>query len=173
MHKVELVWQHGSMSTDHDRSIGTKSARRRAKYLARQNRELVAQLVQIRRDAGLTQNEVARLLGHTQQAVSEFERMLAPASLSRISNYAQAVGALVTHHVAKDNGQLETHGDRWIQFVELPAASHEDAFTEAPPVLGYKRAINADSAVAYKQGFSGTAVSTAAVSRRTDFALSA
>lgn len=161
------------MATDHDRSIGTRSARRRAKYLARQNRELVAQLVQIRKDAGLTQSQVAQLLGHTQQAVSEFERMLAPVSLSRISNYAQAVGALVSHHVAKDTGQLETHGDRWIQFVELPPASPEDAFTEARPALAYNRAISPESTVSNQPGFSGVAVSTAAISRRTDFALSA
>ncbi|MFS0716698.1 helix-turn-helix transcriptional regulator [Arthrobacter sp. 1P04PC] len=161
------------MPTDHDRSIGTKSARRRAKYLSRQNRELVAQLVQIRKEAGLRQDEVAKLLGHSQQAVSEFERMVTPASLSRISNYAQAVGALVTHHVAKDTGQLEVHGDRWIQFVELPVALHEAASAETPLPLEYKRNFSEDVPSTYTIGFSGIAVSTAAISRRTDFALSA
>lgn len=161
------------MATDHNLSIGTKSARRRAKYLARQNRELIAKLVQIRKDAGLTQGDVAQLLGHTQQAVSEFERMLAPASMSRISNYAHAVGALVTHHVTKDTGQLEAHGERWIQFVELPAGSHEDASTEAALTLDYKRPTGAEGTVDYKLAFSGIAVSTATISRRTDVALSA
>ncbi|MGO4453705.1 helix-turn-helix domain-containing protein [Arthrobacter sp. RAF14] len=163
------------MATDHDHSIGTKSARRRAKYLARQNRELIAQLVQIRKDAGLKQSDVAELLGHTQQAVSEFERMLTAASLSRISNYAHAVGALVTHYVAKDSGQLEAHGDRWIQFVELPPVQHKvlsgHEFVKAlyEPIV--TETAFQDQLVSGSAKFTKFSVTFASNSPRTDFAL--
>jgi transcriptional regulator with XRE-family HTH domain len=106
MHKLQFVCHDEAMSTDQDHHAETRTARLRAKYLVQQNHELIASLVQIRKESGLAQADVAQMLGNTQQAVSEFERMLAPASLSRIANYAHAVGAIVTHHVVKDTGQL-------------------------------------------------------------------
>lgn len=114
------------MPTDDSRTFGTKKSRRRAKYLARQNRELVSGLVEARVQSGLKQSQVAELLGITQQAVSEFERMTKPANLARISNYAHAVGALVTHHVTLDKGQLETLGDDWIEIRDRTVSRSSD-----------------------------------------------
>lgn len=167
------------MSQVHDRSVGTKSARRRAKYLARQNRELIEQLVQLRKDVGLNQPDVAEMLGISQQAVSEFERMVTPASLPRISNYAQAIGALVTHHVAADYGQLEVFGDDWIQIrvAEVPSTFggrvRQQAGSESQAPRDARRASNAYEPAGLGHGwFNGDeAIQRAAESKRTDFAL--
>lgn len=165
------------MSTESDSSFGTKSSRRRARYLARQNRELISQLVQIRKDAGLKQSDVATLLGNTQQAISEFERMLKPASLSRISNYAHAVGALVSHHVAMDRGQLEAHGDRWVRFVELPVLLEANFRQGLQLPFAQRVREDAVKATGFNDAgptmFAGANVVVATDSHRTDFALSA
>ena len=164
------------MGVAHNRSVGTKSARRRTKYLAQQNRTLIAKLVQIRKESGLSQADVAELLGNTQQAISEFERMLTPTSLSRISNYAHAVGALVTHHVAKDCGQLEVHGDRWIQFNELPLSEEESVTTDRIGSVTSLRIVRNDDEVSIEsadESFTGPDVSVITPNNRTYFALSA
>ncbi len=82
--------------------------RARAKVLARENREMRAALVQIRRDSGLSQQDVADLLEISQQAVQKLERYDADPKLSTLERYANAVGALVTHRVVVDHGQ-STH----------------------------------------------------------------
>lgn len=79
--------------------------RARGKVLARENREMRARLVQIRHDAGLTQQDVADMLGVSQQAVQKIERYDADPRLSTLERYANAVGALVHHHVVVDRGQ--------------------------------------------------------------------
>ncbi|MEJ6554009.1 helix-turn-helix transcriptional regulator [Microbacterium esteraromaticum] len=62
------------------------------------------ELVQLRRDAGLTQQDVADLMGCTQQAVQKLERYDADPKLSTLRRYSNAVGALVSHEVSRDNG---------------------------------------------------------------------
>lgn len=64
-----------------------------------------AELVRIRREAGLSQADVAALLGVTQQAVHKIERYDADLKLSTLERYANAIGALVFHHVEADNGR--------------------------------------------------------------------
>lgn len=103
------------MSTQPKTDHGTSQSRRRAKYLAAQDRKLLEKLVETRRTSGLSQEDVAELLGVSQQAVSKFEGMDSSPSLARVRHYAHAVGALVAHVVAEDSGQLEAHGDAWIQ----------------------------------------------------------
>lgn len=79
--------------------------RARAKLLAQENSEMRARLVEIRREAGLSQADVAALLGVTQQAVHKIERYDADLKLSTLERYANAVGALVFHRVEADNGR--------------------------------------------------------------------
>lgn len=64
-----------------------------------------AHLIQIRREAGLSQADVAELLGVTRQAVHKIERYDADLKLSTLERYANAVGALVFHRVEADNGR--------------------------------------------------------------------
>lgn len=79
--------------------------RARAKVLAREDRTMRSQLVILRREAGLSQGEVAERMGVTQQAVSKFERYDTDPKLSTVRRYANAVGALIEHRVEQDMGQ--------------------------------------------------------------------
>lgn len=82
-----------------------KLVRSRAKVLAREDREMRTQLVRLRRQANLTQKNVADLLGVTPQAVAKLERYDADPKLSTLRRYANAVGAIVEHRVTADRGQ--------------------------------------------------------------------
>lgn len=77
----------------------------RAKLLAREDRLMRVDLVRIRRENGLTQQDVAELMGVSQQAVNKLERYDADPKLSTLRRYSNAVGALVEHRVAADQGQ--------------------------------------------------------------------
>lgn len=79
--------------------------RARAKVLARADREMRADLVRIRRESGLTQQDVADRMGVSQQAVYKLERYDADPRQSTVQRYANAVGALVEHRVYVDRGQ--------------------------------------------------------------------
>lgn len=79
--------------------------RARGQLLARENSEMRAKLVQVRRAAGMTQADVAEMLGVTRQAINKIERYDADPKLSTLERYANAVGALVFHRVEVDNGQ--------------------------------------------------------------------
>ena len=54
---------------------------------------LVAELVAMRRAAGLSQNEVAERMGTSQPAVARLEAGLVDARMSTVQRYAAAVGA--------------------------------------------------------------------------------
>jgi len=56
-------------------------------------------LIEARRDLGLSQRDVARLLGITQASVAAFERYDNDPRLSTIRRYALAVGAAIEHTV--------------------------------------------------------------------------
>jgi transcriptional regulator with XRE-family HTH domain len=60
---------------------------------------LIETLVSLRKDSGLTQREVAKRMGRTQPAVSDFERVGGDPHLSSIRRYALAIGANVRHSV--------------------------------------------------------------------------
>lgn len=64
-----------------------------------------AELVQLRRNAGLTQGDLAERMGVSQQAISKFERYDSDPKLSTVRTYANAVGALIEHRVERDHGQ--------------------------------------------------------------------
>lgn len=96
-----------------------------------------AHLVRIRREAGLTQADVAELLGVTRQAVHKIERYDADLKLSTIERYANAVGALVFHRVEADNGRAVrmVTGSEWVSGRGL---SHRvDARRPAPVTSGW------------------------------------
>ena len=68
---------------------------------------LVIDLVQFRIDSGLTQVQVAELLGISQQAVSKFENLETDPRLSTIRKYATAINALVRHEVSGNRSNLK------------------------------------------------------------------
>jgi len=87
-------------------------SQRRAVALAKNDYRLLFDLQRLRVAQGLSQKDVAKLLGITQQAVSKFENLDSDPRLSTIRQYAHAIGALVAHTVDQDTGQLEV-GTEW------------------------------------------------------------
>jgi transcriptional regulator with XRE-family HTH domain len=67
-------------------------------------------LIDARRAAGLSQQDVASLLGIKQASVASFERHENDPKLSTIRRYALAVGARVDHRVCTDHVTVETDG---------------------------------------------------------------
>jgi transcriptional regulator with XRE-family HTH domain len=90
-------------------------AKARARLLARYDRQLKSELIAQRRRAGMTQKQVAELLGVSQQAVTKLERYDSDPKLSSLRRYANAVGAIVEHRVVTDIGQsaLLAATSRW------------------------------------------------------------
>ncbi|MBT1620607.1 helix-turn-helix domain-containing protein [Curtobacterium flaccumfaciens pv. poinsettiae] len=90
-------------------------AKARAQLLARSDRQLKSDLIAQRRRAGMTQKQVADLLGISQQAVTKLERYDSDPKLSSLRRYANAVGAIVEHRVSPDVGQsaLLAASSRW------------------------------------------------------------
>jgi len=90
-------------------------AKARARLLARSDRQFKSDLIAQRRRAGMTQKDVAELLGISQQAVTKLERYDSDPKLSSLRRYANAVGAIVEHRVVPDVGQsaLLAENSRW------------------------------------------------------------
>ena len=63
--------------------------------------DLVDALVTARKSGGLSQQQVARAMGTTQSAVSDFERLGGDARVSTVQRYARAVGAVLALDVAE------------------------------------------------------------------------
>lgn len=89
------------------RSVRDSTNYRRAQALAANDYKLIADLVEVRKQNGLKQQDVADLLGISQQAVSKIESHDSDPKLSTLRMYANAIGALVAHAVEPDTGQLE------------------------------------------------------------------
>lgn len=81
----------------------------RAELLAENDQQLLDALIRVRKERGLTQTQVAASMGVTQPTVADFEAHDTNPTLSRIRRYAHAVGALVSHRVEFDSGQLLDH----------------------------------------------------------------
>lgn len=102
-------------------------------------------LVDARRAAGLTQRQVADILGIKQSSIAAFERHDNDPKLSTIQRYALAVGAEIEHRVSCD-----AWGGEWLAF------RHASAFFSTPaPAVGQ------------------VAVNAPANSKSTDFAVAA
>ena len=63
--------------------------------LAARRRELVKELVEARRERGLSQTEIAARMGTSQSAVARLERGDIDVRLSTVERYAAAVGRTV------------------------------------------------------------------------------
>lgn len=108
-------------------------AQRRAKELAKADYRLLFGLIQARRDRGMTQQDVAELLGISQPAVAAFERQDADPKLSTIRRYAHAVGAAVRHTVELDDGQFD-------EDVDWSEATYRQSRVSEYPVEGTRSA---------------------------------
>lgn len=87
----------------------------RADLLAENDQALLDALVQVRIDRGLTQAQVAAIMGVKQPSIADFEAHDSNPTLSRIRRYAHAVGALIAHKVEVDSGQLlDNRRDQWV-----------------------------------------------------------
>lgn len=82
-----------------DEVFSTPSGRL-ALELAREHRKLLADLTQLRRDSGVSQEELATRLGVSQATVSEFERVGNDPKLSTVRRYAHALGAMIIHQMS-------------------------------------------------------------------------
>jgi len=69
-------------------------------------------LIQARRDAGLSQRELADYLGVKQATISRFESPENDPRLSTIRRYATAVGALIAHRVTTESRMFRSDG--WV-----------------------------------------------------------
>ncbi|WP_053089972.1 helix-turn-helix domain-containing protein [Kocuria sp. HSID16901] len=88
-----------------DQALGidpSDPAVRRAEVLYNEDADMLEQLVQIRKDKGLTQQQVADAMGVTQPTVAAFEGYDHDPKLSTIQRYANAVEALIEHAVHDD-----------------------------------------------------------------------
>jgi len=112
-------------------------------------------LVALRREAGLTQQDVADFMGCTQQAVQKLERYDADPQLSTLRRYANAVGAVVSHQVRRDDSVYAPRA-----YAERPAST----VTTTSASMQVRTSV-ADSIP--------VSLWEAAESKRTDFALSA
>jgi transcriptional regulator with XRE-family HTH domain len=81
-----------------------------ATALAAADEALRRALIDARRDAGLSQRDVAELLGIKQSSVAAFERHDNDPRLSTIRRYALAVGARIDHRVCTERVTVETDG---------------------------------------------------------------
>lgn len=75
--------------------------------------DLLFGLVKLRQSRGLTQKEVAKRLGISQQSVSEFEQMDANPSLSTITAYALAIGAELEFKVGQFSDYTDLVAELW------------------------------------------------------------
>lgn len=77
---------------------------RHADYLVTADEKLIADLVRMRRERGLSQSQVAQEMGLADKSgVSKIESGLRDLQLSTLRRYAMAVGAVVIHEVRNFN----------------------------------------------------------------------
>lgn len=106
-------------------------AARRAQLLASNDRDLLRELIAMRKEQGISQEAVGQAMGITQPSVAAFESHDANPTLATIRRYAHAIGALVQHTVGRDRGQLDEPGgmDRW-------STARSDRTVEVDPPRG-------------------------------------
>ena len=86
---------------------------RLAVHLAEQDELLIDQLVQMRKDAGLRQADVATRIDRDQATISNFERLGGDPRLSTIRRYALAVGASIDHAVTPADEAVRNEQLSW------------------------------------------------------------
>lgn len=88
-------------------------SQRRANALAKADFDFMRELVRLRKENGLSQQDVATRLGISQASIADFERYDNDPKLSTIRRYAHAIEVLVVHGATHDDGQLDA-GDNWV-----------------------------------------------------------
>jgi DNA-binding XRE family transcriptional regulator len=78
-----------------------------ANDLINQTQDLLADLIDLRRAKGLTQEDVANTIGVTRTAVTAFERYDGDPKISTIVRYAMAVGARISINVEDGSAWAE------------------------------------------------------------------
>jgi len=78
-----------------------------AASLAEADEQMLFELIKTRKDASLTQREVAKRLGIAQPSVAKFEAHDSDPRLSTIRRYALAVGAHVEHRVHRVDDNVD------------------------------------------------------------------
>ena len=113
------------MKTLHDfLELDTETpSEKRARLLARNDSDLLSDLVALRKSKKITQAVLAERLGLTQATIASFESYDSDPKLSTIRRYAHALGALVKHVVEADEGQY-SNGETWhVLSFSLPSLS--------------------------------------------------
>ena len=110
----------------------------RAKVLAKNDYRLIADLVEIRKMRGLSQQALAARLGISQQAVSKIESHDSDPRLSTIRRYANAVEALIAHAVEPDRGQLLAN-TLWVSMTFTTISGAPSNTYAVPAATSYKR----------------------------------
>lgn len=123
---MRFIWK-GVHGVDHDVAelLGLDAAEPETAALdeaTARDMDLVERLVQVRRDQGLTQRDVAERMGRSQPNVSAFERIGGDPHLSTVRRYATAVGARVRWQVVVDGGSTS------IRFAPSSVASDASVF---------------------------------------------
>lgn len=133
-----------------------KIIRDRAAKLSSAHLDMLAKLVDIRVETGMTQSDVAGIMGVSQQRISALEQYDADPKLSTIRRYANAVGALIDIDTEADDAPTDDPAaDFGWTSVQVQLAP-----TFSPIRSGHTRG-----------GSWSDMTSLAAESKRTDFAL--
>lgn len=111
-------------------------------------------LIRARKQSGLTQSQVAEIVGVTQPTVAAFEHHENDPRLSTLRRYAVAVGVTITHDVESFDS------DGWVRHTSTVEVGFVPTSTSA-------------ASVANEVGSAFASLKDAADSNRTDFALAA
>lgn len=133
---------------------------RRARAMVENRLDFLRELVERRIALGLTQAEIADLLGITPQAVSKYERYDWDPRLSTLERYANAVGVVLETTVSECPWSSSSGGEKAAFRVSIH--SDEGHTSISLPALRIP-----------SQPQTGAGWASAAESKRTDFALSA
>lgn len=129
--------------------------RLRSRNLTREHMEMLSKLVDVRIESGMTQSDVAAVMGVSQQRVSNIEQYDSDPKLSTLRRYANAVGATWLIEVAADT-ERPVEDAPWVD-LSMSASTHH-----APARSGGVRV-----------GVWSNSVHYAAETHRTDFSLAA
>jgi transcriptional regulator with XRE-family HTH domain len=83
----------------------------------------IHRLVEIRKQRGLNQTDLGKIMGRSQSVVSDIESMSGDPRLSTLRRYALAVGARVEHHVTDDDLEASIELPRRIRKVRSTKSS--------------------------------------------------
>lgn len=99
--------------------------RERAKLLAAEHTDMLSELVEIRKARGMTQADIASILGTSQQNVSKLESYDANPRLDTLRTYANAIGAILDIHVRKDTSEetVPSADQQWELLNKLPKST--------------------------------------------------